>query len=44
MGVLKPNSGETGSPEEDQANSIAGVLLREFGKVNSMIYESKIKK
>lgn len=38
-GKLKPNSGETGSPEENEANSLAGVLLREFGKNNPIIFE-----
>ena len=38
-GKLKPNSGETGSPEENEANSLAGVFLREFGKNNSIIFE-----
>jgi Zn-dependent peptidase ImmA (M78 family) len=38
-GKLKPNSGETGSTEENEANSLAGVLLREFGKNNPIIFE-----
>ena len=38
-GKLKPNSGETGSSEENEANSLAGVLLREFGKNNPIIFE-----
>ena len=38
-GKLKPNSGETGSVEENEANSLAGVLMREFGKNNPIIYE-----
>jgi Zn-dependent peptidase ImmA (M78 family) len=38
-GKLKPNSGETGSIEENEANSLAGVLLREFGKNNPIIFE-----
>jgi len=40
-GRLKINSGETGSPIEDEANSKAGVLLRNFGKINNNIYEHK---
>jgi hypothetical protein len=40
-GRLKINSGETGSPIEDEANSKAGVLLRNFGKINNNIYENK---
>jgi cytidyltransferase-like protein len=40
-GRLDINSGKTGSPIEDEANSIAGVLLRNFGKINNSIYEHK---
>jgi hypothetical protein len=39
IGILSPDSGKTGSPIENQANSIAGVILREYGKMNQMIYE-----
>jgi cytidyltransferase-like protein len=38
-GRLNINSGETGSPIEDEANAMAGVLLRNFGKINNSIYE-----
>jgi hypothetical protein len=31
-GQLKPNSGDTGSSEENQANSQAGIIMREFNK------------
>ena len=31
-GVLHSESGETGSPEENEANSVAGVIMREYGK------------
>ena len=37
-GKLNPNSGDTGSPEENQANSIAGILMRDYGKKNREIY------
>jgi cytidyltransferase-like protein len=40
-GRLDINSGKTGSPIEDEANAMAGVLLRNFGKINSSIYEHK---
>jgi cytidyltransferase-like protein len=40
-GKLDIKSGETGSPIEDEANSMAGVLLRNFGKINNSIYEHK---
>ena len=29
---LNPNSGETGSDEENEANSMAGIIMREFSK------------
>ena len=38
---LGPNSGDTGSPIENEANAMAGVLLRNFGKINNSIYEHK---
>lgn len=38
-GQLKDNSGETGSPEENEANSVAGIIMRNFGKLNPEIYE-----
>jgi nicotinamide mononucleotide adenylyltransferase/Zn-dependent peptidase ImmA (M78 family) len=37
---LDQNSGETGSPIENEANAMAGVLLRNFGKDNEFIYET----
>ena len=40
-GRLEPNSGETGSNIENEANAMAGVLLRKFGKNNENIYEVK---
>ena len=36
---LGPNSGDDGSPEENEANSLAGVMLRQFGRENPGIYE-----
>lgn len=38
-GELKSNSGETGSDEENEANALAGVLMRDFGKNNPIIFE-----
>lgn len=38
-GRLNPDSGETGSSEENEANALAGVLMREFGKNNPIIFE-----
>lgn len=31
-GELNPNSGETGSPHENEANSVAGIIMRAFNK------------
>jgi len=38
-GRLNPNSGEDGSEQENEANALAGVLMREFGKNNPIIFE-----
>lgn len=39
LGKLGPDSGTTGSPQENQANSIAGIMLRNFGKEYPEIFE-----
>ena len=36
-----PEDGATGSDVENEANAAAGILLRDFGKRNEHIYESK---
>ena len=36
-----PEDGATGSDVENEANAAAGILLRDFGKLNGNIYESK---
>lgn len=36
---LNPNSGETGSSEENEANAIAGIIMREYAKNNPIIFE-----
>jgi hypothetical protein len=36
---LTPKSGEDGSPDENEANSLAGVIMRKFGRENPHIYE-----
>lgn len=36
---LGPDSGEDGSPEENEANSLAAVIMRKFGRENPDIYE-----
>ena len=38
LGILTPTSGETGSEHENDANSIAGILMRDYGKQNPNIY------
>jgi len=38
-GKLTPNSNDTGSEDENEANSLAGVFLREFGQNNPIIFE-----
>ena len=38
LGILTPTSGETGSEHENDANSIAGILMRDYGKQNPDIY------
>jgi len=38
MGILQPDSGETGSEHENDANAIAGILMRDYGKQNPDIY------
>ena len=39
LGQLGPDSGVTGSSEENQANSVAGIMLRNFGKEYPQIFE-----
>lgn len=38
-GVLKQGSSDTGSDIENEANAQAGVLMREFGQRNPIIFE-----
>lgn len=40
-GRIENGSGETGSEIENEANAMAGVLLRKFGKAHENIYENK---
>ena len=35
-------NGEDGSPTENEANAMAGVIMREFGRENPQIFESKL--
>jgi hypothetical protein len=42
LGQIKnPGAGSAGTPIENQANALAGVLMRKYGKMNDMIYERK---
>lgn len=38
-GELKPDSGDTGSQIENDANAFAGIVLRNYGKNNPIIFE-----
>lgn len=38
-GILHAHSGDDASPEEGQANRIAGIVIRKFGKMYPEIYE-----
>lgn len=40
LGLIKINSGSTGSNIENQANALAGILMRDYGKTNDLIYEA----
>lgn len=43
VGKIKDGSaGETGSDVENEANALAGVLMRDYGKINDLIYESRV--
>lgn len=44
LNMLGPDSGKTGSPIENQAHNVAGVIMREYGKIQPLIYESKVTK
>lgn len=43
-GRLKPNSGTTGSEEENEANSKAAVIMRNFAQVKPNLFEHLNKK
>ena len=40
QGLLRMDSGKTGSKIENQANSFAGIIMREYGNKNDLIYEA----
>ena len=41
-GELDQDSGEDGSPIENEANATAGIIMRKFGRENPQIFEGKI--
>jgi len=42
LGKIKNGSGKTGSDIENEANALAGVLMRDYGRINDTIYEAVI--
>ena len=45
LGQIKNSgAGSAGTPIENQANALAGVLMRKYGKMNDLIYETSILK
>jgi hypothetical protein len=40
LGQLHAKAGETGSGIENQANAFAGMIMRDYGKTNDLIYEA----
>jgi len=38
-----PHAGTTGSEQENEANSMAGVIMRKYGQKNPHIFESQIR-
>lgn len=39
LNMLDNDSGETGSPIENEANAMAGVIMRNFGRANPSVFE-----
>ena len=37
---LKPGAGATGSPEENQAHELAGIVMRKFNKANPEFFNT----
>lgn len=44
LGLIKDpmEAGKTGSPIENQANAVAGIIMRNYGKVDNSIYIKKV--
>jgi hypothetical protein len=38
---LNDKSGDTGSPEENEANELAGIIMREFNKANPQFFKAR---
>lgn len=38
LGMLDDNSGDTGSDIENDANALAGIIMRDYGKLNLSVY------
>jgi len=39
LDMIGPGSGNTGTDIENEANAMAGILLRDYGKINLKIYD-----
>ena len=39
LGMIEQGSGQTGTDIENEANAMAGILLRDYGKQNVQIYD-----
>ncbi len=39
LGMIATNSGDTGSEIENEANAMAGILMRDYGKLNLSVYD-----
>lgn len=39
LDMINQESGETGSDIENEANALAGIMMREYGKINPTIYD-----
>jgi len=42
QGAIQAESGETGSEIENEANAVAGIIMREYGKRNPEIYQTLV--
>lgn len=39
LGMIGPSAGDTGSDIENDANAMAGILMRDYGKLNLSVYD-----